>query len=254
MRTAPLLPAQSHPSRTLSSQDPEPSLEAVGSAADGAFEFDTWAETFAAAKPGDTLRVDKLVVWSINVVHWVQVFGRIFSSEGGRTEVKSAAEPPAALGAIAGGPPPKRCEVVLSDNEYIQCCIVWSGFHPPRVKDPLARRSDYIGSMTVTLSMCRVFRFGSSWFPERQYSPCSPEFDKTIPAGAHVLGLRGLRRSAGGLIRVGVAFADAAAVAEAPRPYQARLIREASRRIPDSPAPAHLPDAACRPFALAGEL
>lgn len=146
------------------------------------------------------------------------MFGAIFSSDGTCAAVHSAEPPPglAAAAAAAGAPPPRRFEIVLAENEFIRCIVAWWG--PPGE----GRRGDLIGSISVTLNSHRVFRFGSSWFPQWQFSPCSPTFDETVPAGAHILGISGLRRPDGGIVSVGVVFARAAAVVDSPRPYQAR--------------------------------
>lgn len=82
----------------------------------------------------------------------------------------------------------------------------------------------------------RVFRFGSSWSPAIQHSPCSPSFGENIPYGAHIMGLWGRRaptgtaaNGGGALTSVGVYYCQnsevAAAIPRPPRPYQVRAGR-----------------------------
>ena len=69
-----------------------------------------------------------------------------------------------------------------------------------------------------------MFRFGASWAPGWQHSPCAPSFGNTIPPGSHIVGFCG-ERSGGLVSRLGVIYAPplpgAPPLADAPRPYKA---------------------------------
>ena len=70
-----------------------------------------------------------------------------------------------------------------------------------------------------------MFRFGASWAPGCQHSPCAPSFDHALPAGSHIVGFCG-ERSGGLVSRLGVIYAPppppgAPAFEAAPRPYKA---------------------------------
>lgn len=157
----------------------------------------------------------------------MQSFGTIARVDGSTTPVRSAEPPP-------GTDLAHRREIELAPEEFVTCVNAW-----------LSDRHDgLIGSISITLSSCRVFRFGSSWAPGQQVSPCAPSFTEAIPPGSHVLGLFGERdpeaknisgslAPGGGLRRLGVAFATQPAAADSgggigtggwqapPRPYLA---------------------------------
>ena len=65
-----------------------------------------------------------------------------------------------------------------------------------------------------------MFRFGASWAPGCQHSPCAPSFGNTIPPGSHIVGFCG-ERSGGVLSRLGVIYAPPGTPPPASRPYKA---------------------------------
>lgn len=147
-------------------------------------------------------------------------------------------------------PPPgcERREVPLRPGEYISSTNIWMS---------TADGSDgAVGSISITLSSKRVFRFGSGWNPGFQRSPCSPSHDDCMPAGARIVGFHGgLLPGGGGVSRLGVVYVDATAgltdgagegVSSA-EPYKARRAADKStlpfhpvvsgKHVPLCPAP-----------------
>ena len=201
----------------------------VGSAP-GDIAFGTWDSTFGTAAPGETARVTALVVWSADRVHGLQVLGELADEAGGARRVASP-EP-------LGVEPQHRREVVLEPGEFVTCINAWTS------QAEGAAHENLIGSLSVrrgpappgrngwqraavrpsqvTLSSCRVLRFGGSWFPGQQHSPCAPSFSAAIPAGARILGFHGERRGSS-LLRLGVVYSEPPPgyAAAAPRPYEA---------------------------------
>ena len=165
--------------------------------APGDAAFGTWDSTFGGAAPGEVARLTALVVWSSDSVHGLQVRGELADGLGGLRQVASP-EPP-------GVEPRHRREIVLEPGEFVTCVNVWTS------KAAGAAHEGLIGSMSVrcgcgsawsehnqqrsalrrppqvTLSSCRVFRFGQSWFPGQQHSPCAPSFRAAIPPGSSIL-------------------------------------------------------------------
>lgn len=137
-----------------------------------------------------------------------QFFGRLVP-----TDAAAPAQP------VSSAPPPdsvRGCpvgEVSLEPHEFIQCVNIWTS----------SAHGDRVGSLSVTLNSCRVFRFGGSWSPGAQHSPCAPSFEAAIPRGTHVVGLHGWAAPGGGFASLGVWHSPGALNSgPAPRPYKAR--------------------------------
>ena len=184
-------------------------------------KFTTWVD--GTATKGDSVRVDELAVWGDTTVVAIQVTCTVRKNGGEAKVVVSPAPSPSLVGSAV----PRR--VVLKSGEYIKTVTIWSsdehGAFKQKNKDNNLEYVSYgaIGSISITLSSCRVFRFGASW-AGCQHSVCAPSFDKTIPDGAHIIGFSGERSADGRLSRLGVVYVPLlqSDVCKAPpRPYKA---------------------------------